>query len=117
MTSKLQREHDAQAAMLAFRTGLSASMCEAWIEAPIAKSAEAIKAVFLPGSEDNCIIVARSEIEAYALARVRRRSQGGSWSGTGIRYAKTDSFGRARVEVILPVSLIASPDRNEGRNP
>jgi hypothetical protein len=66
MTLKLQREHDAQAAMLAYRTGLSASMCEAWIEAPIAKSAEAIKAAFLPGSDDNCIIV-----EAYALARVK----------------------------------------------
>jgi hypothetical protein len=86
MTSKLQREHDAQAAMLAFRTGLSASMCEAWIEAPIAKSAEAIKAVFLPGSEDNCIIVARSEIEAYALARVKKHGPSRSWSGTGSRF-------------------------------
>jgi hypothetical protein len=83
MMSKLQREHDAQAAMLAFRTGLSASMCEAWIEAPVAKSAEAIKAAFLPGSDVNCIIVARSEIEAYALARVKQHSRGGSWSGTG----------------------------------
>jgi hypothetical protein len=46
MMSKLQRENDAQAAMLAFRTGLSAAMCEAWIEAPIAKSAEAIKAAW-----------------------------------------------------------------------
>ena len=46
-----------------------ASMCEAWIEAPIAKSAEAIKAALLPASDDNCVIVARSEIEAYALAR------------------------------------------------
>jgi hypothetical protein len=79
MTSKLHREHDAQAAMLAFRTGLSASMCEAWIEAPIAKSAEAIKAALLPASDDNCVIVARSEIEAYALARVKKHSQGGSW--------------------------------------
>jgi hypothetical protein len=79
MMPKLQREHDPQAAMLAFRTGLSASMCEAWIEAPITKSAEAIKAAFLPGSDDKCIIVARSEIEAYALARVKH-SQGGSWS-------------------------------------
>jgi hypothetical protein len=70
MMSNLQREHDAQAAMLAFRTGLSASMCEAWIEAPIAKSA-AIKAALLPASDDNCVIVARSEIEAYALARVK----------------------------------------------
>jgi hypothetical protein len=58
--------------MLAFRTGLSTSMCEAWIEEPIAKSAEAIKAAFLPASDDNCVIVARSEIEAYALARVKK---------------------------------------------
>ena len=70
MTSKLHREHDALAAILAFRTGLSASMCEAWIEAPIAKSAEAIKAAFLPVSDVNCIIVARSGFDAYALARV-----------------------------------------------
>ena len=86
MMSKLHREHDAQAAVLAFRTGLSASMCEAWIEAPIAKSAEAIRAALLPGSEDNCVIVARSEIEAYALARVKKQSQGESWSGTGSRF-------------------------------
>jgi hypothetical protein len=75
MMSKLQREHDAQAAMLAFRTGLSTSMCEAWIEAPIAKSAEAFKAALLPASDDNCVIVARSEIEAYPLARVKKHSQ------------------------------------------
>jgi hypothetical protein len=86
MMSKLQREHDAQTAMLAFRTGLSTSMCEAWIEAPIAKSAEAIKAALLPVSDDNCVIVARSEIEAYALARVQTSRQGGSWSGTGSRF-------------------------------
>ena len=41
----------------------------------------AIKAAFLPGSDVNCIIVTRSEIEAYALARVKQHSQGGSWSG------------------------------------
>ena len=104
--SKLHREYDAQAAMLAFRTGFSASMCEAWIEAPIAKSAEAIKAAFLPGSDDNCIIVARSEIEAYALARVRKHSQGESWSGAGSRYTKTDSFGQSAVEVILPTGRL-----------
>jgi hypothetical protein len=34
----------------------------------------------LPASDDNCVIVARSEIEAYALARVKKHSQGGSWS-------------------------------------
>ena len=84
MISKLHREHDAQAAMLAFRTGLSASMCEAWIEAPIAKSAEAIKAALLPASDDNCVIVARSEIEAYALARVKQHSQGGPRASTDL---------------------------------
>jgi hypothetical protein len=57
--------------MLAYRTGLSAAMCKAWMEAPIVKSADAIKAAFLPESKDDCIIVARSEIEAYALARVK----------------------------------------------
>src|ERR1700730_18329998 len=101
MTSKLQREHDTQATMLAFRTGLSASMCEAWIEAPIAKSAEAIEAALLPGSDDRCVIAARSEIEAYALAQVKKYSQGGSWSGAG---TITDSFRRARVGVVLPVN-------------
>ena len=54
-------------------------MCEAWIEAPIAKSAEAIKAALLPASDDNCVIVARSEIEACALARVKKHGQGRSW--------------------------------------
>ena len=88
--------------MLAFRTGLSASMCEAWIEAPIAKSAEANNAAFLPASDDNCVIVARSEIEAYALAQVKKLSRGGSWSRTGSRYTKTDSFGQSPLEVILP---------------
>ena len=68
----------------------------------------------MPGSDDYCVIVARSEIEAYALARVKKYSQGGSLSGTG---TIPDSFGRARVGVVLPVSLIASPNRNEGRNP
>jgi len=57
--------------MLAYRTGLSAPICEAWLGAPIVKSADAIKAAFLPDSNDDCIIVARSEIEAYALARVK----------------------------------------------
>jgi hypothetical protein len=87
MMSKLQRENDALAAMLAFRTGLSASMCEAWIEGPIAKSADAIKAALLPGSDDYCVIVARSEIEAYALARVKKHSLGGSWSGIENRFS------------------------------
>lgn len=73
MTSKLDREHDAQAAMLAYRTGLHAAICKSWIETPIAKSAVAIKA-FMPDCDDNSISVARSEIEAYALARVKKFS-------------------------------------------
>jgi hypothetical protein len=71
MAQRLHREHAAETAMLAYRTGLNAAICKAWIAAPIAKSAEAIKAAFLPGSDDNCIIVARSEIESYALAQVK----------------------------------------------
>ena len=71
MTSKLHHEHGAETAMLAYRTGLSAAVCKAWIEAPIAKSVEAIKGALQPNSDNDCIIVARSEIEAYALARVK----------------------------------------------
>lgn len=71
--------------MLAYRTGLSAAICEAWIAAPIAKSAEAIKAAFLPGSDDGCIIAARPEIEAFAMARMST-NRGGSWSGIEGRY-------------------------------
>jgi len=64
MTSKLHREHDAQAAMLAYRTGLQAAICKSWIETPIAKSAEALAAAFTPDCDDTSITVARSEIEA-----------------------------------------------------
>jgi hypothetical protein len=71
MTQRLHREHAAETAMLAYRTGLSAAMCRAWMQAPIVKSADAIKAAFLPDSIDDCIIVARSEIQAYALAQVK----------------------------------------------
>jgi hypothetical protein len=85
MTQRLHREHAAETAMLAYRTGLSAAICESWIAAPIGKSAEAIKAAFLPVSDDDCVIVARSEIEAYALARVKH-CLSGSWSGTESRY-------------------------------
>lgn len=69
MTQKLVRAHPAEIAMLAYRTGLSAAVCEAWMGAPIVKSADAIKAAFLADSDDDCIIVARSEIESFALAR------------------------------------------------
>jgi hypothetical protein len=78
MTSKLHREHDAQAAMLACRTGLHAAICKSWIETPIAKSAEALQGAFMPDSDDNFITVARAEIEAYALARVKKFSRGES---------------------------------------
>jgi hypothetical protein len=44
MTSKLHRDHSAETAMLAYRTGLSAAICKAWIEAPILSPAEAVKA-------------------------------------------------------------------------
>ena len=80
MPSKRDREHDAQDAMLAYRTGLNVAICKAWIETPIAKSAAAAKAAFMPDSDANSVIVARSEIEAYALARVKH-SRGGPWSG------------------------------------
>jgi hypothetical protein len=86
MTSKLHPEHDAQSAMLAYRTGLNAAICKAWIETPIAKSAQAIEAAFMPDSDDNSIIVARSEIEAYALAQMKKHSRGGSRSGVESRY-------------------------------
>jgi hypothetical protein len=86
MTPKLHREHDVQAAMLAYRTGLNAAICRAWIEAQMVKSAEAAKAAFMPGSDDNSINAARSEIEAYALAQVRKHSRGGTRSGTESRY-------------------------------
>ena len=78
MTSKLHREHDAQAAVLAYRTGLHAAICKSWIETPIAKSAEALQGAFMPDSDDNFITVARAEIEAYALARVKKFSRGES---------------------------------------
>ena len=83
MTSRHRRGHDAQAAMLAYRTGLNAAVCKAWIETPVAKSTEAMKAMFLPDSDDNSINVARSEIEAYTLSQVKKYSRGESWSGTG----------------------------------
>ncbi|HXW70310.1 MAG TPA: hypothetical protein VEK34_02520 [Methylocella sp.] len=74
MITKPHREYDAQAAMLAYRTGLNAAICKAWIETPVAKSAEAIKAAYMPNGDENSITVARSEIEAYALAQVKKFS-------------------------------------------
>jgi hypothetical protein len=81
MTSKLHREHDAQAAMLAYRTGLQAAICKSWIETPIAKSAEALAAAFTPDCDDNSMTLARAEIEAYALARVKKFSRDESRPG------------------------------------
>jgi hypothetical protein len=74
LTEKLHHEHGAEIAMLAYRTGLSATICKAWIDSPVAKSAKAIKAAFMPDSDDDSISAARSEIEAYALARVKKSS-------------------------------------------
>jgi len=71
MTSKSQHEHDGEAVMLAYRTGLSVANCKAWIDSSIAKSADAITAALQPDSDDNAIIAARSEIEAYALVRLK----------------------------------------------
>jgi hypothetical protein len=72
MTSKLHREHDAQAAMLAYRTGLHAALCKS---SPIEKSAELLRAAFMPNSDDNSITAARSEFETYALARGRNLAE------------------------------------------
>jgi hypothetical protein len=85
MKAKPHRDHNAQAVMLGYRTGLAAATCKAWI-APIAKSVEAIYAAFTPDSDDNSIIVTRSEIKAFALARVKEQSRGSTWRGIGSRY-------------------------------
>jgi hypothetical protein len=71
MTPKPHRDPDADAAMLGYRTGLSAAICKAWLEAPTFKSAEAIKAALLSDGDDHSIATVRSEIEAYAMARVK----------------------------------------------
>ena len=65
MMSKLHREHDA-------------------LDRGASRKIRAIKAAFLPGSDVNCIIVTRSEIEAYALARVKQHSQGGPRASTDL---------------------------------
>jgi len=57
MTTKPRRNHDAKAAMLAYRTG--------------ARSAAAIEAALMAESGDPAILAARSEIEAFALARLK----------------------------------------------
>jgi hypothetical protein len=86
MKRKPHRDHDAQAAMLGYRTGLASATCKAWIETPIAKSVEAISAASMPNSDNNSIIVTRSEIEAFVLARVKEQSRGSTWRGIGGRY-------------------------------
>jgi hypothetical protein len=71
MTPKPHRDPDADAAMLGYLTGLGAAICKAWLEAPTFKSAEAIKAALLSDGDDHSIATVRSEIEAYAMARVK----------------------------------------------
>ncbi len=79
MSTKSHRDHSAQAAMLAYRTGLSAALCKGWLESPVAKSAQEVKAIFDFDRDeylvdDNSINIIRSEIEAFALARLKGQS-------------------------------------------
>ena len=71
MTTKPRRNHDAEAAMLAYRTGLLAGLCKAWLEAQTTKSLEAIEATLMADSGGRTIFALRSEIEAFALARLK----------------------------------------------
>jgi hypothetical protein len=71
MTTKPRRNHDAKAAMLAYRTGFNAALCKDWLEAQSARSAAAIEAALMAESGDPAILAARSEIEAFALARLK----------------------------------------------
>jgi hypothetical protein len=71
MRMKPRRDHDADAAMLAYRTGLNAALCKAWLEAQTAKSIEAIEAALMADSGGSTILAARSEIEAFALAGLK----------------------------------------------
>jgi hypothetical protein len=71
MKTKPRRDHDAEAAMLAYRTGLHAGLCKAWLEAQKTKSFEAIKAALMADSGGSTIFALRSEIEAFALARLK----------------------------------------------
>lgn len=79
MPAKSHRDHSAQAAVLAYRTGLSAALCKAWLEAPVAKSAEEVKAIVESERDDylvddTSISIIRSMIEAFALARLKAQS-------------------------------------------
>jgi hypothetical protein len=71
MKTKPRRDHDAEAAMLAYRTGLNAALCKDWLEAQSAHSAAAIETALISESGDPAILAARSEIEAFALARMK----------------------------------------------
>jgi hypothetical protein len=76
MRPKPRRDRDADAAMLAYRTGLSAALCKGWLESPVARSAAAVKAMFDSDRDaylvdDNSLNIIRSEIEAFALARLK----------------------------------------------
>jgi hypothetical protein len=79
MSTKSHRDHGAQAAMLAYRTGLSAALCKAWLVSLVAKSAEDVKALFDSDNDhylvdDTSVNNIRSEIEAFALARLKAQS-------------------------------------------
>jgi len=74
MRPKLYRDLDADAAMLAYRTGLSAGVCKMWIKSPVAKFAEVSKPfqdtdTSYSSLDDISINIIRSGIEAYALAQ------------------------------------------------
>lgn len=76
MRPKLRRDRDADAAMLAYRTGLSAALCKGWLESRFARSAAAVEAMFNSDIDeylvdDNSVNIIRSEIEAFALARLK----------------------------------------------
>jgi hypothetical protein len=71
MKTKPRRDHDAEAAMLAYRTGLHAGLCKAWLEAQTTKSLDVIEAALMADSGGSTIFAVRSEIEAFALARLK----------------------------------------------
>jgi hypothetical protein len=79
MPIKSHRDHGAQAAMLAYRTGLSAASCKGWLVSLVAKSAEDVNGSFDSDNDhylvdDTSINIIRSEIEAFALARLKAQS-------------------------------------------
>jgi hypothetical protein len=85
MKTKPRRDHDAEAAMLAYRTGLHAGLCKAWLEAQTTKSLEAIEAALMADSGGSTIFAVRSEIEAFALARLKTESTWTVFQQSGAR--------------------------------